>query len=228
MKTFFLLKAFIEQKKSGVAPILFTLENSEENIMLRISCMLSGYPWDLAQRGHIDAKGWDLLEQSWNEFDALGPHWIARPPYDARTVPAMMLQADKLGAQSILISQFHYIQPINPYFYNRPDHEKWKSIVFDLRDAAGRPGSERPIYVEAQLNREGDSIEEFSDMSLTQLGLTDALGQVSDIVFALYQNKDMRANQQIQFGIIEARDSDKKNWYVQSEFKQATYLEMIE
>lgn len=226
-KTFFMLKAFIEQKRAGVKPVLFTLENTEEEIMLRISCMISGYPWDLAQKGIIDAKGWKLLENAWDEFDSLGEHWIANPPWDERTVPSMMLQADKLGAESIILSQFRWIQPSNNYYLHRPDHEKWASIVMDLKAGANRQGSERPVYVEAQLNREGESLEEFSEIGLGQLGLTDTIGQVADIVYALYQNKDMRDNKQIQFGIIESRNTDKHNWYVTSEFKSTTYMEMI-
>jgi hypothetical protein len=227
MKTFFMLKAFIEQKRQGAKPIFYTLENSEEEIMLRISCMLSGYPWDLAQRGVIDSNGWKLLKNTWDNFNSLGEHWIARPPFEERTVPSMQLQADKLGADSILISQFKWIMPSNNHYLYRPDHEKWASIVMDLKLASSRPGSERPIYVEAQFNREGESIEEFTEIGLSQLGLTDAMGQVADIVFALYQNKDMRDQQQIQFGIIDSRNTDKNAWYVHTEFKKATRMEML-
>lgn len=225
-KTFFILKSFIEQKRNGAKPILFTLENTPEELMLRISCMLSGYPWDLAQRGHIDKVGWQVIREAWEEFDSWGEHWIARPAIEERTVPSLMLKADKFGADSIIISQFTYLRSMNEA-YNRPKHEKYAEIVVDLKAAATRPGSERPIYVEAQVNREGDSLEEFSDMSLSQLGLTDMIGQAADVVFALYQNKEMRAQGQTQFGIIEARNHDKKSWYVQSEFKETTYIEMV-
>jgi replicative DNA helicase len=225
-KTFFLLKAFIEQKRAGYKPILFTLENTEDEIWLRLSCMLSGYPWDLAHRGIFDDRAWKQLKTAWEEFDSLGEHWISRPPMDERTVPAMMLQADKLEADSVIISQFKYIQPVLQS-YNRPDHQKYAEIVMDLKQAATTQGSERPLYVEAQFNREGESIEEFSDIGLGQLGLTDMMGQAADVVFALYQNKDMRAQQHTQFGIIEARNHDKHNWYVHSEFKNRTSIEMV-
>lgn len=227
MKTFFVCNAFIQQKLAGAKPMLVTMENTEEEIMLRISCLLSGYPWDLAQRGEFTAAGWQLLMNTWNKFDALGEHWIVRPPEDERTVPSIVLQADKLGADSLIISQFAYLHPTNPIYYSRPDHEKWGSIVMDLKGAASRPGHERPILVEAQVNREGDRLEDFSDISLSQLGLTDKIGQVSDIVYALYQNKEMRDNQQIQFGIIEARNSDKSSWHIRTEFRDETYLELI-
>jgi replicative DNA helicase len=224
-KTFFLLKAFIEQRRAGYKPILFTLENTEEEIQLRISCLLSGYPWDLAMRGQIDMKGWKVIKEAWEEFAALGEHWISRPPVDERNVASLMLTADKLEADSILLSQFKYLQSMNPN-WRRPDHERYAELVTDLKMAATRPGSERPIYVEAQFNREGESIEEFTDIGLAQLGLTDMIGQAADVVFALYQNKEMYANQQTQFGIIEARNHDKKNWYIRSEFKSTTYIEL--
>lgn len=227
MKTFFILKAFIEQKRAGHKPMLFTLENTDKEIMLRISCLLSGYPWDLAQRGIVNENGWKLLENAWREFDELGEHYIAYPPMDERTVPAMMLHADHLEADSVIISQFNYIQPSNDYYYKRPDHERWASIVDDLKMAATRPGVERPVYVEAQLNREGEKIEDFTEMGLGQLGLTDRIGQASDIVFALYQNKEMRDNNMVQFGVVEARNSDKHNWHIIADYKNTTALEML-
>jgi replicative DNA helicase len=224
-KTFFILNTFIKQKQAGYKPALFTLENTEKEVMLRISCMLSGYPWDLAQRGVIDTKGWKVINEAWEEFDALGEHWISRPPMDERTVSSMMLAADKMEADSVIISQFRYIQPMAQY--KRPDHEKFAEIVIDLKGAATRPGAERPILVEAQFNREGESIDEFMDIGLGQLGLTDMIGQAADVVYALYQNKDMRAQGHTQLGIIEARNHDKKNWFVRSEFRDATFMELV-
>ena len=225
-KTFHMLNTFIKQKQAGYRPFLNTLEVPKEEVMLRLSCMLSGYPWDLAHRGHIDAQGWKLLAEAWEEFDALGDHWISQPPVEERTVPAMLLQADKVDADSLLISQFRYIVPVNNY-HGKPTHEKFAENVVDLKVGAMRPGKERPIYVEAQFNREGESIEEFSELGLGQLGLTDMIGQAADIVFALYQNKDMHEQQHTQFGIIESRSTDKKNWYIHSEFKKATRLELV-
>ena len=93
--------------------------------------------------------------------------------------------------------------------------------------AATRPGNERPVYVEAQLNREGEKIEDFTEMGLGQLGLTYRIGQASDIVFALFQNKEMRDNHMVQFGIVEARNSDKHNWHIVTDYKNTTALEML-
>ena len=73
----------------------------------------------------------------------------------------------------------------------------------------------------------GSRVSVFTEMGLGQLGLTDRIGQASDIVFALFQNKEMRDNHMVQFGIVEARNSDKHNWHIMTEYKNTTSLEMI-
>lgn len=70
MKTFFVCNSFIKQKLAGEKPMLATMENSEDEMMMRISCLLSGYPWDLAQRGIFEGSAWKVLEKTWADFDA--------------------------------------------------------------------------------------------------------------------------------------------------------------
>ena len=111
--------------------------------------------------------------------------------------------------------------------YYKSDHEKWGSIVVDLKMAATKSGAERPWYVETQLNREASSMSEMQDADLSQLGLTDMWGQACDIMFCLYQNRDLRASGLTEFGIIEARNSDKNSWLVHSEFKKGTELKIV-
>lgn len=224
-KTFSMLKAFIEQKIQGNKPILFTLENSEDEMMLRISCMLSGFPWDRAQRGEILPKDWKLLEKAWDEFDSLGEHWIARPLPEERTVPSMILMADKFGADSILISQFRYIEPTTTKY--TVDNQMRASVVLDLKNAATRPDNERPILVEAQQTRETDDVDTFEDLTLATMGLTDMIGQAADVVFGLFQTKDMKASNIFQYGIIESRNTDKKVWTVTSEYRKETRIDML-
>jgi replicative DNA helicase len=222
-KTFIALQSFIAQIVQGHTPVLFTLENTEEEIWNRLGCMVTGVSWDKMQKGEMMPADWKALHDGWEEFrGAYDPRfYIARPAIGERTVPSLLLQADKLEADSIVISQFKYIEPTREYLQA---HEKWGSIVVDLKLGAIRPGSERPIYVETQLNREATSMTEMMDADLAQLGLTDMWGQACDLMFGLYQNKDMRASHLTEFGIIEARNSDKNSWYIHSEFKERTEL----
>jgi len=225
-KTFIALQALIAQVIQGHRPVFFTLENTEEEIWNRLNCMITGVPWDRMQKGEMMPADWKQFEDKLEEFrGAYDPKlFIVRPPIGERTVPSLLLQADKLEADSVILSQFKYIEPTRDYY--KADHEKWGSIVIDLKLGATRSGSERPIYVETQLNREATSMTEMMDADLAQLGLTDMWGQACDLMFGLYQNKDMRASHLTEFGIIEARNSDKSSWYIHSEFKEKTELSL--
>lgn len=224
-KTFYACQAFIANVFRGEPSVFYTLENSQDEIILRISCMLSGIPWDRVQRGECMPADWEAIRHAWHEFKKLAPAYIVRPDVGERSVQSLLLQADKLEVTNVTVSQFKYIEPVKDNY--RAEHEKWGSIVVDLKLAATSPGRERPWYIETQLNREAQSMTEMQDADLSQLGLTDMWGQACDIMFCLFQNRDLRASGLTEFGIIEARNSDKNSWIVHGEFKEGTELKIV-
>lgn len=129
------------------------------------------------------------------------------PPVEERTVPNFLLMADKVGAESIFISQFKYIKGLRDFY--RAEHEEAAEIAIDLKRAASRPGSERPLIIEAQFNRGGDSMADLEDFDASKVGLTDMIPQSADVLYGLFENKDLRSNNLSQFGILEARNHDK-------------------
>jgi hypothetical protein len=223
-KTFFVCNAFIRQAMLDQEPYLFTLENTEEEIMLRVSCMLSGYPWDKAQKGEFGPGDYKLLEKAWDRF-AEHKFWIEMPAVEERTIPALLAKIDKAQPGSVIISQFKYIQGLKDFYPN--EHSMHAEIAVDLKRAATRPGKELPFLIEAQFNRGGDSMEELADFDASKVGLTDMIPQSADTLYGLFQNKDMRTQNTTEFGILEARNHDKAAWYVESEFKARTEIRLV-
>ena len=226
MKSFFLIQAFIEQIKQGYTPVFFTLELTHKEIMNRFMCMVSGYPWDKAQRGEFSSsKDWDMIEKTWLNFtEEYGKAFVIQPKADERSVSQLMLLAEKNDCDSIFISQLKYITPVRNYHNS---HEQYAEIVIDLKNQAVKTGSERPIYVEAQFNREAQSVKELQDLDLAQLGLTDAIGQTADVVYSIVQSQDMYNSGIAEMGIVEARNHGKTSWMFESEFKKNTYLKCL-
>lgn len=221
-KTFLTLNAFILQTLNDDAPYFQTLENTEEEIMLRISCMLSGIPWDLAQKGQLMPADWKKIDKAWDAF-AEHKYWIEMPPMDERTVNHFTMKADKVGAGPLLISQFKYIKGTKDFY--RPNEEP-AEVAVDLKRAAVRPDNERPIIVEAQFNRGGDTMEELEDFDGSKVGLTDMIPQAADTLYGIFQNKDMRQNSVLEFGILEARNHGKASWYVETEYVKHTKIQL--
>lgn len=224
MKTFFVLNAFIQQVLADEEPYLSTLENTEQEIMLRISCMLSGFPWDKAQKGQFMSKDWKTLEKAWDTFSQ-HKFYIEMPPLDERTVSQIFLKADKYEAGPVLISQFRYLKGTKDWY--SAEHQEHAEIAVDLKRAATKPGFERPVIVEAQFNRGGDSMADLEDFDPSKVGLTDMIPQSADTLYGLFQSKDMRANNQTEFGILEARNHGKAAWFIRNELKTHTELDMI-
>lgn len=221
-KTFLSLNAFIAQVIADEAPYFQTLENTEEEIMLRISCMLSGVPWDAAQKGQLMSPDWKKIDKAWDDFSQ-HKFWIEMPPLDERTVNHFVMKADKVGAGPLIISQFKYIRGTKDFY--RPNEEP-AEVAVDLKRAAIRPGNERPIIVEAQFNRGGDSMEELEDFDGSKVGLTDMIPQAADTLYGIFQNKDMRANNTLEFGILEARNHGKAAWYIETQYINSTYIKL--
>jgi len=222
-KTFFTLQAFIQQVYNDEFPYLFTLENTDEEIKLRISCMLSGVSWDTAIKGGLTKKDWKDIEVAWDNFSQ-HEFRIEMPPLDERTVNHFTLRADKVGAGPILISQFKYIKGTKDWY--RTETEEKAEVAVELKQAATRPGHERPIIVEAQFNRGGDSMEELEDFDASKVGLTDMIPQSADILFGIFENKDMRLNQISEYGILESRNTNKAAWFIETELITRTDISM--
>lgn len=222
-KTFLTCNAFIAQVFADEAPYFQTLENTEEEIMLRISCMLSGVSWDAAQKGQLMPTDWKKIDKAWDTFSE-HKFWIEMPTLDERTVNHFVMKADKVGAGPILISQFKYIKGTKDFYRN--EHEEKAEVAVDLKRAAIRPDNERPIIVEAQFNRGGDSMEELEDFDGSKVGLTDMIPQAADTLYGIFQNKDMRANNTLEFGILEARNHGKAAWYIETQYINSTYIKL--
>lgn len=224
-KTWFTLNTFVAMALDGKRPYLFTLENGEEEIMLRISCLISGYPWAEAQKGNFMPNDYKMLEKAWEQFNQ-HEHYIEMPPMDERTVPSLTSKADKVDAGAIIISQFNYLTGTKDWYPQR--HEKDAEVAVDLKRAATRPGKERPIVIEAQFNRGGDTMEELEDFTGSKVGLTDMIPQSADTLYGLFENKDMRASKQMEFGILEARNHGKASWFVSTELDSKTEFRVVQ
>jgi hypothetical protein len=166
---------------------------------------------------------WKRLDAAMAEYEQYD-YWVENSPLNERTIPSLLLKADKLGAESIFISQFKYLNGLKDYY--RAEHEEAAELAIDLKRAAARPGSERPIIIEAQFNRGGDSMADLEDFDASKVGLTDMIPQSADVLYGLFENKDLRASGLTQFGILDARNHDKSSWNIHCEFLKKTEIRL--
>jgi hypothetical protein len=82
--------------------------------------------------------------------------------------------------------------------------------------------------VEAQFNRGGDTMEELEDFTGSKVGLTDMIPQSADTLYGIFESKDLRANKQMEFGILEARNHGKASWYISTELDAKTEFKVVQ
>lgn len=222
-KSWFLLQAYLEQVARGHNPILFTLELSEREMEERIWAMVSGVSYNDIVKGQLEWEQKRQIEDAMAEFrektDDRG--WKIHMPSGQRTVSHLFEEADRRGADSMIIDQLSFIKPRHHY----PQHwEKYVEISYDLKEmASGRPGREMPVYVAHQMNRGQD---EKDDLAMENIAGSDEIGRVADAVYGLRRNIEMIENNLVQMQVMATRHHDWGQFYVEVEFLNKTHFEM--
>lgn len=222
-KTWFLIKAYLEQAMAGEAPVLFTLELSKEEITGRILCLISGVPYTRYYRGELMPNEWKAIESAAKVF-ARYRGAIVESPLGDRFVSSLLYEAERYEATSIIVDQFSFLQWSGNHF---KENEGYKEIVYDIKNACLT--YDLPWYMAAQLNRQSVEDDEFPIAQ--HLGLTRALEEASDLIMGIKSNDALREENQAMLGVVEARHCEagpKARWTVQYEFRNKTEFETHE
>lgn len=218
-KTFFLLESFVAQVRAGGNPIFFTLELTLEEAWQRLTCIYSGFPFTKIVTGDMSKSDYDEFRFIQNQLQETGKFILSRPPVGERTVSALFGEVEKREADSILIDQLSFLEPPKDY-YARPDLAT-ADIVYALKNAASRRGSERPVYVAAQINRQGKD-----EIDATTIALSDSVGQAADLIVGLTRTKAQMQSGLVFMEIVEARHCEPEEWQLSVTLKTKTCFEL--
>lgn len=204
-KTWFGLKAFIEQRRQMVNPIFFTLEMSTEEIWVRYLALISGISYDALDKGYISPSDWhERIGPALEEERQYGDFWVVQPPQGQRKVSDFITLADKYKCGSMIIDQLSWIEArMSGRDYFRDDL-RVTDIAQELKLAAQRPGREMPVYVMHQFNRQQKADEELDDVNFAD---ADGILRTADHGFGIAQTKELRDQNQIRFEIVRSRHS---------------------
>jgi len=221
-KSWMLLKSAVEVAMHPVKPgraVLFSLEMTEQVMFDRYMCMAAGVNYKHFVDGVLDAQDQKIMAECQEEIDEnpdASNLIIAHPPQSQRTVQGLRQYALEHGADVIYIDQLSFVKSTRAVPADKR-HLEIEYINEDLREAA----QDFPIYIAAQFNREAANLGEMADLS--KIGLSDSIGQKADILLGLYQNKDMRENKILEFGVIEARNYGIHRWEIGINFDHTSF-----
>lgn len=219
-KSWQLLKSAVEAAHQGVTGTFLTIELSVEEMYGRFQCMYAGVSYSLYQHGRLTDADWDRLDEAGERYmESEGRIDFVHPDHDQRLVTDLSLEARRRDAQIVWCDQFSFVEA-KPGRYDK-DHDRMKSIVYDIKAACAH----QPWYVAAQFNREAASMTEMADLS--QIGLTDHIGQAADHVLGIYSNKDMKANGLFQLGTLATRGFEGGTWEIRETIGKNTNFKLL-
>lgn len=197
-KSWFLLNAFVEQRRQGITPILFSLELTEKDMYKRLMCLVSGVSYSRMVKNALMPSEWQQIETAMAEFNELGPAYIIHPGFEERKVSNFVLEAEKLNAGSVLIDQLSFIHPEKNV--GRSD-ENTKAIVHAMKVAATK--QEIPYICVCQFNREAAQLEDLAGAD--KIGLSRSIEETADLLIALHRNEDEADLNIVRMRILEGR-----------------------
>lgn len=197
-KSWFLLNAFIEQRRQGFTPILFTLELTEKDMYKRLMCLVSGVSYSRMVKNSLMPSEWKQIEDSMAEFNALGPAYIVHPGFEDRKVSNFVLESSKIDADVVLIDQLSFVHPEKNT--GRSD-ENTKAIVHAMKVAATK--QEIPYICVCQFNREAAQLEDLAGAD--KIGLSRSIEETADLLIALHRNEDEADLNVVRLRILEGR-----------------------
>ncbi len=221
-KTWIGLKAFVEQRRNGLAPVFFNLELSDVEIYQRLVCLVTGTSFSKMKHGTTTDTEWDRIRRKMDEFADLGPAHIVSPPYDRRTVDDLILEVQRCQGESVIIDQLSYLQWKGRH--SRED-QGFREVVHSMKSAAIK--LEMPWYCICQFNREAANLEEMAGANM--VGLTRSIEETCDMMLGLHRDKEDHEMGRVQMGIIEARHcASNHKWEIDVDLSHSTSFVMRE
>lgn len=222
-KTHSLIHSFIEARRIGYTPILFSLELSVADIEDRMDSHMSTVSYERYQRGQLNHPDEiDLLLTAQDEFAALGPSYIEKPPEGERSVRHMLSRTRELGADFIIVDQLSFVESRKQH---RETRDKISEIVVDFKTQISENESNMlALLLAVQFNREVKKKNGAPGME--NLALSATIEQTADIIYGLRQSKEMRVNKSMVIDILGARRVAPLSYLLRWEFGDQTLIEV--
>jgi replicative DNA helicase len=212
-KSFWHCFAALNEWRQGRRTVLFTLENSVEMTFDRMACLGSGVDARRYQRGLCTdeevarVRAW--VDQHGEDMQDVVE--VIMPPEGARTVQAMVRQAQSLGGQSLLIDQLTFVEHPRPA--GKARHEVLRDIMHELKTSISTGRHKMSCLLTHQINREGQKAAEKADrLEMYMLAEASEVERTADQVLGLYQSGEMRVSQQALLQVLKARREDTNAW----------------
>jgi len=220
-KSWILLKSAVANMLAGARVHFETMELREEEMYGRFQCMVAGVSYTKFFKGRLTSEEIDEMRAIGELLrQASGTVRFVHPQPDERTVRHVAERAKAWDPDVVLGDQFSFLTPTSSA---KEKNQRDAATVYEIKDYIA---AHWPTFWAAQFNREASGLTEMAD--LAQIGLTDAIGQASDLVLGIHANKEMRESRMFELGSIASRVSENVRGLVSNQIGVCGDLKWIE
>ena len=220
-KSWFAVNGVLEETIGGGHPYLYSLELPAEDTAWRAFCMAANVPFWKYEKGALDTRDMQRINEASKGLDSCGVYNIEKPPPGDRGAHLLVERALAANATSIYIDQLQYVESDKgKNLGTLNDTGAYWDVLSTLRDYS----DEIPIFIVHQFNRSVMSAKEMPEMQ--QAKGSAAIEETAHLALGLWANKEMRANNIVEVGTLASRSYSYKSWHLGISLSKGCALEM--
>lgn len=173
--------------RSGHSVMLCSMEMTPVQAARRILGRQAGINPDRIRRGQIATMTGPILESAMDDLSGGAPFWLMRGDFK-RTTEDLDIAVQEHQPDAVYVDASYLMKSRAPVG-RKARWEIQASVMEELKEVA--QSRNVPIINSVQLNREGRNK---SNLDLSSIAGTDAIGQLSSIALALYKPEEDRNN----------------------------------
>lgn len=217
-KSWFMVKATIENILQGTYPWLYPLELPAEETHMRLVCMMADIPWHKYIHNTITRDEQKLMREVSKDLDELGAYKIVQPPQGERSVDALIGAAQDAGAGAIFVDQLQYVEVDGKSLGAWNETGKYWDALDRSRNLTDQ------ICFAHQFNRSVMNADKMP--SVQQLKGSSAIEETATLALGLWASKEMRKSKRLEVGTLITRNHDFCNWEVEVDLTYRCHFEI--
>jgi hypothetical protein len=209
-KSWFTVRAVLENIKDGKFPYLYSLELPAEETDMRLRCMAAQIPYWKYLQHQLSPQDQESLEEASELLRDWGNFVVEKPQDGERGVDVLIQRARDAGADCIFVDQLQYVENKRGIAIGATNDTKdYFEVINRFRDYS----DDGPVWVVHQFNRSVMNAEGLPDMQ--QIKGSSAVEECGTLVLGLWANKEMRKSNIVHLGTLTSRNYGDMTWEAQ-------------
>lgn len=217
-KSWFMVKALLENIMQGTYPWLYPLELPAQETHMRLACMMADLPWHKYIHNTLTRDEQALIRETSAELDGMGAYKIVQPPQGERSIDELVGRAQDAGAGAIFVDQLQYVEVGGKSLGAWNETGKYWEVLDRARNVTDH------ICFAHQFNRSVMNADKMP--SVQQLKGSSAIEETATLALGLWASKEMRKSKRLEVGTLITRNHDFCNWEVEVDLTRRCHFEI--